>query len=132
MANIFYQSALGKASGFFGKHGRIALLLSQLAIKLNNVNRKDLNFQAVKGKIEVLTRLIKSYARGHYRSVPWKTISAILAAFIYFINPFDLLPDVAPVVGFTDDFSILVWVYGSVQAEIDKFLAWEQSQLTHS
>jgi uncharacterized membrane protein YkvA (DUF1232 family) len=56
-------------------------------------------------------------------------MATILGAIIYFVNPFDLLPDIAPVIGLTDDFSILVWVYTSVQSEIDKFLAWEKSNL---
>jgi uncharacterized membrane protein YkvA (DUF1232 family) len=132
MTNIFYHAALGKAAGLLGRHTRMALLLSQLAVKLNNAKKKDLSVQAVSQKISVLTRLVKSYTTGHYRNVPWKPVAAILGSFIYFLNPFDLIPDVAPVVGLTDDFSILVWVYGSVQTEIDKFLAWEQSQLSLS
>ncbi len=129
MTNIFYQSALHKASSFFGRHGRIAMLLSQLAIKVGRMNKNDLSFRRVKSKLDVLVRLIKSYTKGSYRNVPWKTIAAILAAIIYFVNPFDLIPDLAPVVGLTDDFSILLWVYSSVQTEIDKFLIWEQSNL---
>jgi len=45
------------------------------------------------------------------------------------INPFDLLPDFTPIIGYTDDFSILLWVYSSIQSEIDKFLLWEKSHL---
>lgn len=93
------------------------------------MNKNDLSFRKVKSKLDVLVRLIKSYTNGGYRNIPWKTIAMILAAIIYFVNPFDLIPDLAPVVGLTDDFSILVWVYSSVQSEIDKFLIWEQSNL---
>jgi uncharacterized membrane protein YkvA (DUF1232 family) len=129
MNNLFYQAALNKASGLLGRHGRIALLLSRLVMKISTVDRKDLNFHAAKEKIAVMTRLTKSYSSGQYKAVPWKTIATILGAFIYFVNPFDLIPDVAPVVGLTDDFSVLIWVYSSVQSEIDKFLTWEQSKL---
>lgn len=132
MTNLFYRTALNRASGLFGRHTRIAMLLSQLAIKLSKANKKDLSFQVVRLKIGVLTRLISSYTKGQYRNIPWKAVAAILGSFIYFVNPLDLIPDVAPVVGLTDDFSILVWVYGSVQSEIDKFLAWEKTQLTHT
>lgn len=130
MTNIFYQSALQRASGLFGRHGRVALLLSQLAMKLGRMNRNDLSFTAAKSKLDVLVRLVKAYTKGQYKSISWKTIATVLAAFIYFVNPFDLIPDIAPVVGLTDDFSILVWVYSSVQIEVNKFLTWEQTQLT--
>jgi len=130
MNNVFFNTAVKKASGLFGRYSRMVLLVSQLAVKLGRVNKQDLSFQAAQGKINTLVRLVRSYTSGQYRTIPWKTMATILGAFVYFLNPFDLIPDVAPVIGLTDDFSILVWVYSSVQTEIDKFLTWEQSKLT--
>ncbi len=130
MNNVFFKAAVNKASGLFGRHNRIVLLVSQLAIKIGTINRSDLNFQAAMVKINTLQRLVRSYTSGQYKTIPWKTMATILGAFVYFVNPLDLIPDVAPVIGLTDDFSILIWVYSSVQTEIDKFLAWEQSKLT--
>jgi uncharacterized membrane protein YkvA (DUF1232 family) len=52
-----------------------------------------------------------------------------VASIIYFVNPFDLLPDLIPLAGLTDDFAVLVWVYNTLNVEIDKFLAWEQSRI---
>jgi len=31
--------------------------------------------------------------------------------------------------GLTDDFGVLIWVYNSIQGEINKFLEWEKSLL---
>ncbi|HET7178492.1 MAG TPA: DUF1232 domain-containing protein [Chryseosolibacter sp.] len=84
---------------------------------------------SIKDKFFVLGRLIKAYALGNYRQIPWKTILLVVAAIIYFVNPLDLIPDVVPLTGLTDDFAVLVWVYNSVSSEIDKFVAWEEDQL---
>ncbi|MBL7834088.1 MAG: DUF1232 domain-containing protein [Cyclobacteriaceae bacterium] len=54
----------------------------------------------------------------------------VLAAIIYFLNPIDLIPDFIPVLGLTDDFSVLLWVYNTVTHEIDKFLTWERANLS--
>lgn len=35
--------------------------------------------------------------------IPWKTAAAITAALLYFVNPFDLVPDFIPVIGYLDD-----------------------------
>ncbi len=84
---------------------------------------------SIKDKFFVLGRLIKAYALGKYRQIPWKTILLIVAAIIYFVNPLDLIPDLVPLTGLTDDFAVLVWVYNSVSSEIDKFVAWEEDHL---
>lgn len=35
----------------------------------------------------------------------------IIGALLYFINPFDLVPDITPLVGFLDDMSVIGLVY---------------------
>lgn len=130
MKNIFFTNALQKAASMAGKPGRLMMLLSRLAIKLRDVNWKNVNAVTLKEKFYVLGRLIKAYASGRYRNVPWKALLIVIAAVIYFVNPIDLLPDLIPIAGLTDDFAILVWVYNSVNEEIDKFLTWEQTQIS--
>jgi uncharacterized membrane protein YkvA (DUF1232 family) len=129
MVNKFFTAALEKAARIAGKPGRLLLLLSRLSLKLREVNWKEIKATTAKEKLYVLGRLIKAYALGHYRQVSWKTLVIIVAAIIYFINPIDLLPDFIPVAGFTDDLGVLLWVYNSMGNEIDKFLAWEKTQL---
>jgi uncharacterized membrane protein YkvA (DUF1232 family) len=53
----------------------------------------------------------------------------VVAAVLYFVNPLDFLPDIIPVAGLTDDFAILLWVYGTIRQEIEKFLEWERSRI---
>ena len=130
MTNSFFAAALRKAAMMAGKRTRLLLLLSRLGMKLKQVNWKDVSTATAKEKFFVLGRIVKAYAMGQYREIPWKTFLIIVAAIIYFINPIDLLPDLIPVAGLTDDFGILLWVYNSVNTEIDKFLLWEKSQLT--
>jgi uncharacterized membrane protein YkvA (DUF1232 family) len=129
MKNSFFAAALRKAAQMAGKPGRMMLLLSRLAIKLREVNWQNVNAGTAKEKLFVLGRLIKAYAKGEYREIPWKTMLLVVAAVIYFINPIDLFPDLIPIAGLTDDFGILIWVYTSLQTEIDNFILWEQSRI---
>ena len=113
-----------------GKRGRLLMLLSQLAYKLKDANLKDVRFSSAVEKFNVLGRLTRAYATGRYRDIPWKNFLLIVAAILYFVSPIDLLPDMLPITGFTDDLGVLMWVYHTVNKEIDKFLTWEKSQLT--
>ncbi|HEY9007094.1 YkvA family protein [Ohtaekwangia sp.] len=127
--NVFFDIAVKKASGILGKKGRLVMLISQLALKLRSVNWKSVKASEVKENFFTLGRLLKAYALGHYREIPWKPLLLITAAVIYFINPIDFVPDWIPGAGLTDDVGIVMSVFSSFGAEIDKFLTWEKSRL---
>ena len=130
--NNFFNAALRHAATALGRPSRLLALLPKLAMKLKGANWKNVNATAAKEKFFVLGRLIKAYALGEYREVPWKTILLIVAAVIYFVNPLDLVPDIIPLTGLTDDFAVLIWVYNSVSNEIEKFLEWENNKVRQS
>jgi uncharacterized membrane protein YkvA (DUF1232 family) len=121
--------ALSKAARLAGKPGRIALLVTKLGGKLSNVDWKSVSVSTAKEKLSIFSRIASAYATGKYRDISWKSVLIVLAAIIYFLNPIDLIPDFIPVLGLTDDFSVLLWVYSTVGKEVDKFLTWERSVL---
>ena len=125
--NKFFNAALRYASTVAGKPARLLSILPKLALKLKETNWSNVKAVSAKEKLFVLGRLIKAYATGQYRQVPWKTILLIVAAVLYFINPLDLVPDIIPLTGLTDDFAVLLWVYNTVSDEIEKFLVWEKT-----
>jgi uncharacterized membrane protein YkvA (DUF1232 family) len=129
LKNAFFDLALGKAAKMAGKPGRLIVLLAKLGPKLKQVNWRDLKKDDVKDKFFILGRLIKAYALGQYKAIPWKTLVIIVAAVLYFLNPLDFIPDLIPIAGLADDFGVLLWVYSAVSGEVDKFLTWEHSQL---
>ncbi len=110
-----------------GKPGRISLLLARLAARMATVDWHNVSIAGVKEKLSVFARLATAYVNGRYRAVSWKSMLIVLGALIYFVSPLDFIPDVIPVAGLTDDFSILLWVYSTVRHEVDKFTAWERS-----
>lgn len=50
--------------------------------------------------------------------VPFKTKAVITAALGYFIFPLDAIPDLSPLIGFTDDLSILIYTLSKVSESI--------------
>jgi uncharacterized membrane protein YkvA (DUF1232 family) len=127
--NPFFKLAMNKAADLLGKKGRLISLITKLGLKMQHVNWREIQKAGIKQKVFVLGRLLKAYALGKYKSIPWKTILLITAGVVYFVNPIDLVPDWIPALGLTDDVSILIAVYSALQNEIDKFLTWEKSQV---
>ena len=127
MRNLFFQTALKKSATLAGKHSRILLLTVQLGKYLNKVDWRTIKDFSIKEKVNTLGRFVKAYAVGNYRAVSIKSLLVILASIIYFIDPIDLIPDLMPFIGFTDDMGILLWVYNSLESEVNKFLTWEKT-----
>ena len=51
--------------------------------------------------------LLTAYYCAFDRNTPHHVRAALLGALAYFVLPFDLVPDVLPVLGFTDDAAVL-------------------------
>ncbi len=95
---------------------------------LDNAFQKSLDLENEKGEISSLTKkvklfilMIKSYVKGEYREVPFKSILLIFAGLIYFINPFDLIGDFIPGIGYIDDIGIILWILKSVEDDVLRF-----------
>jgi len=104
------------------------MLLASMTRKLQQVKWKDVKVSSMKENFFTLGRMVKAYAFGRYREVPWKTMLLVVATILYFVNPLDLVPDWIPGLGLTDDAGILMSVYASLNNEIDKFLTWEKGR----
>jgi len=106
----------------------MAILLIKVTKKFSDIKGKGKMVQEVKEKVCVFGRLINAFISGSYKNLPWKAAVSIVAASLYFLNPADVVPDIIPISGLLDDFTILIWTYNSLQSELDKFLKWEASK----
>jgi uncharacterized membrane protein YkvA (DUF1232 family) len=75
-------------------------------------------------------RLLRAYATGRYRDIPWTSLVSIVAAVIYFVMPLDLIPDFILALGLIDDAALLGWILSSLKTDIDNYIEWEKVQAT--
>jgi uncharacterized membrane protein YkvA (DUF1232 family) len=66
--------------------------------------------------------LLTAYYCAFDRRTPTHVRVALIGALLYFISPFDLLPDMLPIVGLTDDAAV---VAGAIK------LVWDQIKPEH-
>lgn len=98
-------------------------LSSQRAIADKIVNSSMLKKYAELGK--VMFGMLKDYRKGIYTNVPWFTIAAIAFAFLYILNPFDLIPDFIPGIGYIDDFAVFSFGLKFIESDLHKYLDWK-------
>ena len=64
-------------------------------------------FKRVMSKLPFAEDLLSAYYCAFDKATPRHVQAALLGAIAYFILPFDFIPDMLPVVGFTDDAAVL-------------------------
>ena len=107
--------------------------------KLENVNEQltesDINeysdkysennfWKKIKGTLksaglELIYRSLQLYYVTENPNCPMKVKAGIFAALGYFISPFDLIPDITPIVGYSDDAGAIAVALAMAQIYID-------------
>jgi uncharacterized membrane protein YkvA (DUF1232 family) len=79
-------------------------------------------------QLKAMIRLIRAYWNNTYRDVSPSDLATIIFAVMYFVMPFDLIPDWIPVAGYIDDAYIVTRALRTVKDALDRFLLWEKEQ----
>jgi uncharacterized membrane protein YkvA (DUF1232 family) len=75
--------------------------------------------------LQTMLRLVHAYERGEYKQVSNDDLMWIVAALNYLIDPFDLIPDMTPFLGFVDDAIVVGFVTDKTRETLDDFMIWE-------
>ncbi|PWJ59626.1 uncharacterized membrane protein YkvA (DUF1232 family) [Dyadobacter jejuensis] len=129
LKSVFFKQAQKRAGAYAGNSSRLLSLVANVAKKLSTGNFRN-NLSEVKIHLQLLSRMVKAYAKGDYRDVSWRSMVSIVAVLIYFVSPVDLVPDFLPVLGLTDDLALILWLVKNMSDEIMKFSEWEKNEKT--
>jgi len=99
---------------------------------LNKALRNQEFLSAIWDDLITISRMLTAWARGNYKNLSWKSVIAIVTALIYFVNPFDAIPDFIVGTGFIDDAAVIGLVIQSLRMNIDEFKQWERRQTNHN
>jgi uncharacterized membrane protein YkvA (DUF1232 family) len=92
----------------------------------NRSSKLDLNrFGKFIKQMKLAISLIKDFKAKRYTDIPWRSIAMIAASVLYFLNPFDMVPDMLPVFGFGDDAMLFAAVFKSIQVDLEKYGQWK-------
>jgi uncharacterized membrane protein YkvA (DUF1232 family) len=79
--------------------------------------------------LQTMLRLVRAHHRGEYGQIPDDVLLWVVAALNYLIDPFDLIPDKTPFLGFVDDATVVEFVADKTRQTLDDFMTWETTAL---
>lgn len=127
-----FKRAKSKAQRVAQNREKLIALIRAVVLKLQNTEDRHELIDKAKNKLYTLVRMLKAYIKGEYKGIPWKTIVLITAGLIYFVNPFDLVPDMIPVAGLLDDAAIILWIFTTIGKDVEAFDNWESAKASSS
>jgi uncharacterized membrane protein YkvA (DUF1232 family) len=95
-------------------------------IKKKFQNRGPLSRFVNDGRL--LIAIVKDYRSGAYRKIPYAIIAAAVFALLYVFNPFDLMPDVLPIIGQLDDVAVISACLMLVEQDLLKYRVWKEGR----
>jgi uncharacterized membrane protein YkvA (DUF1232 family) len=120
-----FARALEDARSCLNNSGSLHALFKEAARKAAAVPKDA--FKENWPYLQTMLRLIRAHYRGEYEQVPSDALLWILAALNYLVDPFDLIPDKTPFLGFVDDATVIEFVADKTRQTLDDFMTWETS-----
>jgi uncharacterized membrane protein YkvA (DUF1232 family) len=126
MGKFDFNSAKNKAKNIASDPNKLRSLLGNTVEKLQDVEGRQELYNDFVGKVNTFINMMRAVLRGEYK-LPWKSVILIVAGLVYFVSPVDLIPDFIPMSGLIDDVSIILWIFSTLQEDIEQYSEWETS-----
>lgn len=76
-------------------------------------------------QVKLAMEMLKDFRTKKYTDIPWRTIGLLTAALLYFLNPFDIIPDFLPLLGYTEDAVAFLAIFKSLQTDLKNYCLWK-------
>lgn len=119
------ENIWNRTRSYVADNDRIKEVMKQASGKLHEFTDDDSKKGVLVEKVKLVIRMIRAHISGAYSSFSPKSIFLMVFAILYFVIPTDMIPDLVPFLGFTDDLTVLYFVTNSLGDDIAAFEAWE-------
>lgn len=111
-----------KAVAMMSDDGEMEAFLVKLEQKMSEVPMVGGGLK----NIPLLASMVRSFVMKEYRLAPIGTMIAVVTALLYWVSPFDLIPDMVPGVGYLDDAAVVTLCWKVVEADVEAYDEWRK------
>jgi len=121
LGSPIFKRILKQGAKYLGKKNKLFNLGYQAMKKVGDGDSLSQVGGDFINQVKLLAKLVQFVATGKYRKIAPKTMVLIIGSIIYFISPFDLVPDFIPMLGYADDVTLLAYIFNALGKEIADF-----------
>jgi uncharacterized membrane protein YkvA (DUF1232 family) len=118
-----FAKAILEAKSYTADPETLRALFQEASAKAASIPRTALN--EVGPYLQTMLRLVRAYSHGEYDKITGDALLTIVAAISYLVDPFDLIPDEVPFLGFVDDVTVIGFAVSRTRDALDDFMVWE-------
>lgn len=123
-AATILNKGLGEAERTVDNKETLGQLLNKVKEKMKSLPMVG----TVLSNVPTMFRLVSSYYKGEYTSISRGNLIFIISALSYLISPFDLIPDLVPVVGLLDDMAVISLCVKRTRSALEEYLKWRETR----
>jgi uncharacterized membrane protein YkvA (DUF1232 family) len=79
-------------------------------------------------RVRLMVMMLRDWRARRYPEASWKTVAAVAAMVLYLVNPFDLIPDFIPGIGYADDLAVVALCWAVTRKDLEAYAAWKLAQ----
>ena len=115
------ESAYAKANDILNDYDKLEEFLQRLEKKLKEIP----NLEEPLSNIPIMISVVRSYVKKEYTDITTNKIIFIVFALVYFVSPFDLIPEFFPVLAFFKDVAVIEYCRRFVKSDIEEYIRWQ-------
>ena len=121
----FYPRSSEKIKEIVESNVLLDKLVTAVYNKVDNYIQKRVD---VSERIIILTQILHDWRVGAYKTISYKNISISIFVLMYYVSPYDFVPDFIPFIGKKDDDFVLKKGLIYLDEEIKKYKNWKEQQ----
>ena len=110
------SSWVQEARAFINDKEKMQNLLNRFKEFFNNSSLEE-----IKDNMKEAFNYVSDVFSGRYKDYSMTALITLVAGMVYVVSPIDIIPDFIPVVGFTDDITVFLFVLKSVDDELERY-----------
>jgi len=108
--------------------GDVETLVAARAAVAAKINGGCGDHALLQTQLRFALELLTDHAQGRSPQIPYHTVSLLAVAMLYFLNPFDVIPDDIPRVGLSDDALMAELAFELAAPGVERYATWKGVQ----